>query len=201
MGGRQLRLGSLGLIAEPGGWSYEPDPEEGSGDTAQRSLVALVRGPRMVVEYYEAGRSRPFVRGAFVAADEVDELLRQTEPKAHDSWQVRVDEADDPGRLAVADAVLRRIREHVRKFRDQLKPAARPAEDVRLPENSNDSSVESSPATVASRRPPNLPIGRSTSLWTERRRASQQRAIRFVAAVAFGASRTATRATRPTSRL
>lgn len=135
VGGRQLKLGGLGLIAEPGGWSYEPDPEDGSGDTAQRSLVALVRGPRMVVEYFDAGRSRPFVRGVFVADDEVDELLRQTEPKAHDSWQTRMDEAgSDPVAPAVADAVLRRIREHVRKFREQLKPAPRPAEDVRLPE-------------------------------------------------------------------
>ena len=130
-----VQLGGLGLIAEPGGWSYEPDPEDGIGDTAQRSLVALVRGPRMVVEYYDAGRSRPFVRGVFVADDEVDDLLRQTEPKAHDSWQTRSDElGSDPDAAAVAEAVLRRVREHVRKFRDQLKPAARPAEDVRLPE-------------------------------------------------------------------
>lgn len=135
VGERQLKLGGLGLIAEPGGWSYEPDPEDGIGDTAQRSLVALVRGPRMVVEYYDAGRSRPFVRGVFVADDEVDDLLRQTEPKAHDSWQTRSDElGSDPDAAAVAEAVLRRVREHVRKFRDQLKPAARPAEDVRLPE-------------------------------------------------------------------
>lgn len=136
IGGRQLKLGRLGLIAEPGGWSYEPEPaEEGSGDGAPCSLVALVRGPRMVVEYYDAGRARPFVRGVFVADDEVDELLRQTEPKAHDSWQTRFDEAgSDADAPLIADAVLRRLREHVRKFREQLKPAARPAEDVRLPE-------------------------------------------------------------------
>jgi hypothetical protein len=40
----------------------------------------------------------------------------------------------DPDAPRVADAVLRRVREHVRKFRDQLRPASRPAEDVRLPE-------------------------------------------------------------------
>ena len=135
VGDRQLRLGGLGLVAEPGGWSYEPDPEGVDEDVQQRSLVALVRGPRMVVEYLDAGRARPFVRGAFVADDEVDELLRQTEPKAHDGWLTRIEEpGSDPDASCVADAVTRRIREHVRKFRDQLRPASRPAEDVRLPE-------------------------------------------------------------------
>jgi hypothetical protein len=134
-GDRQLSLGGLGLVAEPGGWSYEPDIGNGDENVQQRSLVALVRGPRMVVEYLDAGRARPFVRGAFVADDDVDELLRQTEPKAHDSWQTRIDEAgSDPQAPNVAAAVTKRVKDHVLKFRDQLKPDSRPAEDVRLPE-------------------------------------------------------------------
>lgn len=133
-GEQTLKLGSLGLLAEPGGWSYEASVDE-LEDVQHRSLVALVRGPRMVVEYLDAGQARPFVRGVFVADDEVDELLRQTEPKAHDSWQTRVGEAgSDPDAPRVADAVNNRVRDHVRKFRDQLRPASRPAEDVRLPE-------------------------------------------------------------------
>ena len=89
----------------------------------------------MVVEYLDVGQARPHVRGAFVADDEVDDLLRQTEPKAHDSWQTRSKEGGlEPDAPLVADAVTRRVREHVRKFRDQLRPASRPAEDVRLPE-------------------------------------------------------------------
>jgi len=133
-GDRTLKLGGLGLVAEPGGWSYEAGTD-GPDEVQHRSLVALVRGPRMVVEYLDVGQTRPFVRGAFVADDEVDELLRQTEPKAHDSWQTSIEEAgSDPDAPRVADAVTRRVREHVRKFRDQLRPASRPAEDVRLPE-------------------------------------------------------------------
>jgi hypothetical protein len=133
-GDRTLKLGGLGLVAEPGGWSYENGVDE-PDEVQHRSLVALVRGPRMVVEYLDVGQARPFVRGAFVADDEVDELLRQTEPKAHDSWQTRIEEAgSDPDAPQVAEAVTRRVREHVRKFRDQLRPASRPAEDVRLPE-------------------------------------------------------------------
>lgn len=134
-GDRTLKLGSVGLVAEPGGWSYEPDADDATAESAPRSLVALVRGPRMVVEYLDVGRSRPFVRGVFVADDDIDELLRQTEPKAHDSWETRLDEpGSDPLAPQVADAVLRRVRNHVRRLRDQLKPASRPAEDVQLPE-------------------------------------------------------------------
>ena len=133
--GSIYRLGGLGLVSEPGGWSYESDAADDDGEIRHRSLVALVRGPRMVVEYLEAGRARPFVRGVFVADDEVDELLRQTEPKAHDSWQIRAPElGTDLAATRVAETVLDRVRDHVRKFRKQLRPASRPAEDVRLPE-------------------------------------------------------------------
>ena len=135
VGERKLKLGALGLVAEPGGWSYESDSESADEDVQQRSLVALIRGPRMVVEYLDVGRARPFVRGAFVADEEVDELLRQSEPKAHDSWQTRVEETgSDHDAPHVADAVTRRVRMHVQRFRDHLRPASRPAEDVRLPE-------------------------------------------------------------------
>jgi len=134
LGDRLTRLGSLGLMAEPGGWSYESESMDSDDAVQHRSLVALVRGPRMVVEYLDAGRSRPFVRGVFLADDEVDELLRQTEPKAHDGWQTRLEPGSDPDAPRAADAVITRIRDHVRKFREQLRPASRPAEDVRLPE-------------------------------------------------------------------
>ena len=106
-GDRTLKLGGLGLVAEPGGWSYENGVDE-PDEVQHRSLVALVRGPRMVVEYLDVGQARPFVRGAFVADDEVDELLRQTEPKAHDSWQTRIEEAgSDPDAPQVAEAVTK----------------------------------------------------------------------------------------------
>lgn len=127
-------LGSLGLLADPGGWSYSTETD-GDGDSDGRSLVALVRGPRMVVEYFVAGRARPYVRGVFVADAEIDDLLRQTEPKSHDAWQTSASEAGtDANAVEVAKLVEKRIKDHVRRFRERLKPEARPAEDVRLPE-------------------------------------------------------------------
>lgn len=133
--GNEYRLGSLGLVAESGGWSYEIEDPENDGVTQHRSLVALTRGPRMVVEYLETGTTRPFVRGTFVAHDDVDDLLRQTEPKAHDAWQTRIDEGGvDAAAPEAAKRILDRIKRNVNDFRRSLKPPPRPVEEIRLPE-------------------------------------------------------------------
>ena len=126
--------GTLGMVAESPGWSY---PEYSEGDTGvdHRSLVALVRKPRMVVEYFAAGRTAPYVRGTFVADDSVNESLRLTEPKGHDAWQTTSaagDVRDD--HVALAREVLKRIGNHVNSFRNDLKPRPKPADELRLPE-------------------------------------------------------------------
>ncbi|MCY4163349.1 MAG: hypothetical protein OXE93_03920 [bacterium] len=131
--------GTLGLIANPDSWSF-PHQTNTDPNVDHRNLVALMRHPKMVVEYYDTGRNQPFVRGAFVADDntKVDKALRLTEPKAHDAWQTRSDndatntEATQAYRLA--ESVLRRIKQEVRKFRENLKPPPRPQEQMRLPE-------------------------------------------------------------------
>ncbi|SVD95710.1 uncharacterized protein METZ01_LOCUS448564, partial [marine metagenome] len=81
-GKRPTVIGHLGLVADPGGWSFPP--EDG---TDHKSLVAMIRGPRMVTEYYECGPGRTSqIRGVFLADDSVDDLLKSTEPKQHDRW-------------------------------------------------------------------------------------------------------------------
>ena len=132
--GNHERPGVLGMRSAIPGWSY---PEFIEADTGldHRSLVALVRGPRMVVEYYEAGQTPPFIRGTFVADESINEPLRQTEPKAHDAWQTTSaagDIPDDHARLA--RELLSRIRSAVNSFRTELKPKPKPAEHLRLPE-------------------------------------------------------------------
>lgn len=135
-----LRLGLLGAHADIGGWSYgqtagdsEPDddPEAVTGDS---SFVALVRGPRMVVEYLPVRPGRqPYVRGVFVAHEDIDELLRQTEPKAHDSWQRKVaEEGVDPRAPKVADSVLRKISMAITEFQGRLRPPPPDPGDFRL---------------------------------------------------------------------
>ena len=126
--------GMLGMRAEKAGWSY-PAHVEADDDVNHRSLIALVRKPRMVIEYYEAGQAQPFIRGTFVADDSINEPLRRTEPKAHDSWQTVSAAGDVPeSYAALARGLLRSIRRHVDLFRKDLSPTPRPAEHLHLPE-------------------------------------------------------------------
>ncbi len=146
-----LPLGRLGLVAKLDGWSYaelptedpetdDNDPEAEGGPeveepTKHSSLIALVRGPRMVVEYFEHNVGRtPFIRGTFVADDAVDDLLRQTEPKAHDAWQVRgVEEGIDSRAPLVAMAVAKKIKASVSEFQKKLRPPPPAPGDINLP--------------------------------------------------------------------
>ena len=130
-----LAVGTLGLVAEPDDWSYPQQTEvEAAHPVEHRSLVALMRKPRMVVEYYVVGQAPPFVRGAFVADDEIDATLRQTEPKGHDAWQTQPDDDGDPVAAERAKQVLNRIKSNAMTFRRSLKPPKPPQEQMRLPE-------------------------------------------------------------------
>ena len=127
--------GTLGMIADLGGWSYPQQTEvDASHRVEHHSLVALMREPRMVVEYYVAGQTAPFVRGVFVADQALDGDLRKTEPKGHDAWQTKPDEDSDAAAAKVAETVLSRIKRNVADFRKSLKPPKPPQEQLRLPE-------------------------------------------------------------------
>lgn len=135
--GETVESGRIGLVADPDGWSFPLSLARGGVDDEieHRSLVALVRSPRMVVEYFDAGRTAPFVRGAFVAAAQIDDLLRQTEPKAHDRWQTDPSNLGlDPDAPFVAKSILDRVSRNVRDFRDRLRPAAIARREVQLTE-------------------------------------------------------------------
>ena len=128
--------GVLGMVADPAGWSYPEQTEPSGNDTIEhRSLVALVRKPRMVVEYYEAGRTAPYVRGVFVAHNSVDQALRATEPKGHDAWQTTASETDDiaPADIRCAKQIIARIKTATAEFRRQLRPERHRHHDYVLP--------------------------------------------------------------------
>lgn len=135
-----LEIGSIGIVADLDGWSYAIDNEDLDDETKVRnsSLIALARGPLMVVEYFEPWgmkTSPPFVRGIFVASEEVDDLLRQTEPKAHDAWVTKesaLEDGIDQKAPKVAKQVLREIGKAARKFQQSLRPPIPPPEDVHL---------------------------------------------------------------------
>ena len=134
--GQVASAGKLGLVANLNDWSY-PDQNATDRDSGSdhRSLVALMRRPRMVVTYYHLKRrdKPPYVRGAFVADDGLDDALRRSEPKGHDSWQdVRDD--DVPGDATnAAKRVQENIRKEINLFKKRLKPPNPPQEQTRLP--------------------------------------------------------------------
>ena len=124
------KLGTVGIVAEVGGWSY---PGDTNPAIDHRSLIALVRGPKMVVEYLECGPNVPFVRGTFLANDEIDDLLRQTEPPLHDAWDEH-ESSDDIEKVAteIASVVKKRIRTAVADFRNRLRPPVPDKRDMQL---------------------------------------------------------------------
>lgn len=132
--GGKLEVGNLGMVAQPGSWSF---PDAGD-DTDHKSLVALVRSPNMVVEYYETGNSSPYVRGCFVADNDIDDLLRQTEPKAHDAWETQeAEDGIDEQAPHLARRILSAIYQQLHIFRRELRPPTRDRREIRLPDYEN----------------------------------------------------------------
>ena len=123
-------LGALGLVADPSGWSFPDDNE-----FEHRSMIALIRGPRMVVDYKTFPKvGLPHVRGVFVADNQVNELLRATEDPAHTHWSKSV-KLVGKNALAptIAAKVLSGIKEHLDEFRKGFAPPPRRPDDRTLP--------------------------------------------------------------------
>ncbi len=90
--------------------------------------VALIRGPRMVINYFDGfTRKKVPIRAAFVtdATNEVaDSLLKETEPPAHDVWdrQLSTDISEEATKLA--KFVMSQISASVNKFAGTLQPSS-----------------------------------------------------------------------------
>ena len=128
-GGEEYALGNLGLVANTQGWSFPDDNE-----ITHCTMIALVRGPRMVVNYHTfRGLGIPHIRGTFVADDSVDDLLRQTEDKAHTKWETAKLAGAHASAHLVATQVNNRLRKAVTDFKNQFKPPAPRPGDLNLP--------------------------------------------------------------------
>ncbi len=128
-GDEEYPLGHLGLVANTQGWSFPDDNE-----IDHCTMIALVRGPRMVVNYHTfKGLGIPHIRGAFVSDDSIDDLLRQTEDKAHTKWETKKLAGAHPSAHLVASQVNTRLRKAVLDFKNQFKPPAPRPGDLNLP--------------------------------------------------------------------
>ena len=109
-------LGALALIVPD-------DPVDEAGDeTESTPLVALTRGPRMVIRYLRFPRRRLPLRGVFVASDKIDGLLRETEPSSHDRWTENSSGDLSGDATDTAKAVMTKIKNSVSKMASDIAP-------------------------------------------------------------------------------
>lgn len=117
---RGLPLGSYGLqVLQPDRAEKLPDERLG--------CVAMIRSPKMVVEYAQLGRPTPPVVGAFVADPEIDAILKLSEPPTHNRWD------PESRRLDMAKPDAQTAREIVRKLRERLKVHVRQFQAIAVP--------------------------------------------------------------------
>ncbi len=94
--------------------------EESEGGHFPR--IALLRSPKMIIEYKDFERRRVAVRGVFVASLEADGHLRNTEPAQHSHWDKKKSKEIPSTSTAVADAVYVKLSTGLRKFIEEVSP-------------------------------------------------------------------------------
>ncbi|GIW41482.1 MAG: hypothetical protein KatS3mg076_2059 [Candidatus Binatia bacterium] len=102
-------------------------PESGLLPEDRLGTVALIRAPRMVVEYARLGRPSPPAVGTFVADEDVDEILRLSEPPTHDRWdpdsrRLETAEPDEQTARAVVRHILKRLKDQIRRLQAEASP-------------------------------------------------------------------------------
>lgn len=124
----EITLGTCGFVVAPlndqGNPIVRPD---------RYNTIALIRAPLMVVSYKACSETAPVVVGAFMATEEVDAILKKSEPPAHDRWDPdSANLRDVKGEAkSVVTAVMSRIRDNLRRFQREAAPPA-PAKQKRL---------------------------------------------------------------------
>jgi hypothetical protein len=86
-----------------------------------RPLVALIREPRMVIQYKEY-RSRLPIRGVFVADPEIDQNLRDVEPPSHNTWESNAGSDVNSDSRSIAKRVMNSISREVKDFAQEFAP-------------------------------------------------------------------------------
>lgn len=127
------RLGDTNL----GICGYVVAPLNAQGTTIVRAdrcnTVALIRAPLMVVAYKSFSETAPIVVGAFMASQDIDLVLKKSEPPAHDRWDPdsqNLRDVDGAGK-EVVNAVLSRVKAGLKRFQSEAAPPA-PAKQKRL---------------------------------------------------------------------
>lgn len=118
---------------EPGIWVATALDDKDLNDEDDNGLVntvALMRTPRMVVEYIRVGRPyRIPVAGVFIASAEADQSLKLSEPPAHDKWDPNSARLTDASDRNLVEKILIRLKANIQRFQDGLQPKEETAGD------------------------------------------------------------------------
>ena len=123
-----INLGTCGFVVAP------LNPQGSPIVRADRcNTVALIRAPLMVVAYKSFSETAPVVVGAFMGAEDIDLVLKKSEPPAHDRWDPdsqNLRDIDGAG-MEIVRAVLSRVKGGLKRFQSEAAPPA-PAKQKRL---------------------------------------------------------------------
>lgn len=114
------KFGTLALVIDREYMPTHDDDVIGLGDMTTPT-VALIRGPRMVIEYRSFSSRLP-IRGVYLADPSIDSLLREVEPPAHNTWDNLGSHDISERSREVARGVLSRIRRSVKEFAAEFAP-------------------------------------------------------------------------------
>lgn len=106
----------LGQLAVRGVSRTEDDQEEDDSITA--NSVALIRYPKMVVDYYKPYSSSSISHaGVFFADDGVDNILKESEPPSHKSWDKHSSRIqDDQHKITIVRKIIEKVRSSLLNF-------------------------------------------------------------------------------------
>ncbi|MBS1998254.1 MAG: hypothetical protein JSS86_18145 [Cyanobacteria bacterium SZAS LIN-2] len=120
-----------------GNYAYTVVGEEGAKDEKlgeKLGSIALIRRPRMVIEYMNVGGSLPLpCVGTFVAGPDIDNFLKRSEPATHNKWDPKSNRLSELGPEArdIVVKVLQRLKTGLRHFANAAMPQA-PTQELRL---------------------------------------------------------------------
>ena len=105
-----IQLGNFGFTV------IDPSIENDGDGNGKVNCIALVRTPRMVVSYLEAGRLPLPCVGTFVATPEVDHALKMSEPPAHDKWDSKSLRLENEAEREQVKSIVNRLKVAMKKF-------------------------------------------------------------------------------------
>ena len=119
--GRDVKLGKWAAVQVEE--ILDQSDDENDGEDTLVSAICLMRKPRMVVEYMSTSHNAIPIGAVYVADEEIDPVLRLSEPPPHHKWDYKSIRLQEPvNGASLVQGVLRRLRYGVTTFQNTLVP-------------------------------------------------------------------------------